>query len=93
MSKFPFSYSLEFNCENQYNPYEFTPNSYRYFNNKFCVNNSNFEQQNFQNDDQPSNLKNNISSLLEISTQQNQMISVLLICVITQVKIFIVIKI
>ena len=77
MSEFPFSYSLEFNCENQYNPYEFTPNSYGYFNN-FCVNNSNFEQQNFQNDDQRSTLENRIemiSSLLELSTRKNQEIN------------------
>ena len=78
MSEFPFSYSLEFNCENQYNPYEFTPKSYGYINNKFCVNNSNFEQQNFQNDDQPSTLENSIemiSSLLELSTRKNQEIN------------------
>ena len=78
MSEFPFSYSIEFNYENQYNPYEFTPNSYGYFNNNFCVNNSNFEQQNFQNNDQPSTLENSIemiSSLLELSTRQNQEIN------------------
>ena len=78
MSEYP--YPLEFynSCENQYNPYDFSPNSYGYFNNNYCVNNSNFEQQNFQNNDQPSTLENSIemiSSLLELSTRQNQEIN------------------
>ena len=75
MSEFPYSHEYYDSCENQYNPYNFTPNYYGYFNNNYCLNDSNFEPQNFQNDDQPSNLENKISALLEISTQQNQMIN------------------
>ena len=77
MSEFPFPYSLEFynSCENQYNPDDLTPNSNGYFDNNHCIIDSNFERQSFQNDDQPSNLENSISSLLELSTQQNQEIN------------------
>lgn len=65
MSEFPHSLEFYNSCENQYNPYDFTPNSCGYFNDNFCTNNSNLEQQNFQNDDQPSNLKNTISLYLK----------------------------
>ena len=75
MSLFPYSHEFYDSCENQYNPYSFTSNSYGYFNDNYYINNLNFEQQSFQNDDQPSNLEKSISSLLEISTQQNQMIN------------------
>ena len=72
-----FLYSLQFynSCENQYNPYDFTPNSCGYFNDNYSLNDSNFGQQTFQNDEQPSNLENSILSLLELSSQQNQSIN------------------
>lgn len=75
MSEFPHLCEFYNSCENQYNLYDFTLNSYGCFNDNYSLNNSNFEQQSFQNDDQPSNLENSILSLLEISTQQNQMIN------------------
>ena len=77
MSEFPFPYSLEFynSCENQYNPYAFILNSYEYFNKNYFSNDLDFAPQSFQSNEQPSNLENCISSLLEISTQQNQEIN------------------
>ena len=75
MSEFPYLREVYNSCENQHNPYDFTPNSCGYFNDNYSLNDLNFEPQNFQNDDQASNLENSISSLLEIATQQNQMIN------------------
>ena len=75
MSEFPQLREVYNSCENQYNPYDFTPNSCGYFNDNYSLNDLNFEPQNFQNDDQASNLENSISSLLEIATQQNQEIN------------------
>ena len=49
MSQFPFSNGFYDSCENQYNPYNFTPNSYGYFNNNYCTNNLDFSPSTFQN--------------------------------------------
>ena len=89
MSQFPYSYGFYDSCENQYNPYNFTPNTYGYFNNNYCTNNldftpptfQNFQDNpvctppNFQNDDQPSTLQTHVESLLEMSIQQNKEIN------------------
>ena len=74
MSEFPHLREVYNSCENQYNPYDFTPNSCGYFNDNYSLNDLNFEPQNFQNDE-PLTLESNISSLLELSTKQNQSIN------------------
>jgi len=72
-----FSYSNEFynSYENQHSPYEkiynlfdFTSNSYGYFNDNYCISDS----QNFQNNDEHSALDKQLEFLLESSIQQNQ---------------------
>ena len=78
MSNFSYPHEFYDSCENQYNPYNFTSNSYGYFNDNYCSNDSNFASQTFQHNEQPSTLENSIQtieSLLEISTQQDQMLT------------------
>ena len=89
MSQFPYSYGFYDSCENQYNPYNFTPNTYGYFNNNYCTNNldftpptfQNFQDNpvctppNFQNDDQPSSLEISIQSLIEARQNDDQPLS------------------
>ena len=89
MSQFSYPHEFYNSCENQYNPYNFTPNTYGYFNNNYCTSNldytpptfQNFQDNpvctppNFQNDDQPSTLETRVESLLEMSIQQNEEIN------------------
>ena len=78
MSNFSYSYEFYNSCENQFNPYNFTSNSYGYFNDNYCSNDSNFAPQTFQVNEQPSTLESSIETieyLLEISSQQNQMLN------------------
>ena len=65
MSKFSFSNEFYNSCDNQFNPYNFTPNSYGYSNNNYCTNNSGFAQQNFQNENRPLTLEEKLDLMLE----------------------------
>jgi len=58
--------------ENQYNSFDFTPNSYGYFNDNYCINDSSYAPQNFQNNDKPTVLDKQLESLLESSIPQNK---------------------
>ena len=78
MSNFSYPHEFYDSCENQFHPYNFTSNSYGYFNDNYCSNDSIFASETFQHNEQPSTLENSIQtieSLLEISTQQNQMLN------------------
>jgi len=79
MAGFPYSNEFYNSYENQYNPFEnqynqfdFTTYSYGYFNDNYCINESNWAPQAFQNNDEPTALEKQAKSLLETSIQQNQ---------------------
>jgi len=64
MAEFPNPHEFYNSYENQYNPFEnqynqsdFTSNSYGYFNDNYCINESNWAPQNFQNNDEPTALE------------------------------------
>jgi len=70
------SYENQYNpFENQYNSFDFTPNSYGYFHDNYCINDSSYTPQTFQNNDEPTALEKQAKSLLESSIQQNQKLS------------------
>jgi len=73
--EFPYSYKFCNSYDNQYNPFDFTSNSYRYFNDNYCINDSNCVPQNFQDNDEPLSLEKQVESLLYLSIQQKQRIT------------------
>jgi len=82
MAGFPYSNEFYNSYENPYNPFEnkynsfdFTSSSYEYFNDNYCINESNWTPQNFQNNDEPTALDKQVESLLESSIHKNQKLS------------------
>jgi len=75
MAGFPFPNEFYNSYENQYNSFDFTPNSYGYFHDNYCINDSSYTPQILQKNDEPTALEKQVESILESSIQQNQMLT------------------